>query len=124
VVISLAPHHLGECMARQHKTLGTFHAIWPPVLLALVGIPLALELVVPNAFYGVRNAATLASPERWYRSNFYAGVAAVLGGAVALFANLSIVRSNRLSEAQKWWRTLAVTMMAVAAMIIAGLAAA
>jgi len=110
-------------MAREQKPVRVFQAIWPSVLLALVGIPLALELVAPNPFYGVRTSTTLASMESWYRSNFYAGVVAVLGGTMATIANLAIVRSPRLSESRKLLCSLGTTLVAVAAMAIAGLAA-
>lgn len=110
-------------MRRQGKQLGVFQGIWPPVLLVLVGIPMALELIAPNSFYGVRTSATLESVEVWYRANFYAGVVAVLFGTAATLVNLAIIRSTRIREDQKWWFTLGTTLLSAGAMVVAGLLA-
>lgn len=110
-------------MARRQQPLRTVSALWPPVLLVLVGLPLALELIGPNPLYGVRTAATLASAEVWYRANFWAGAVAVAGGIASVFVNLAILRSSRLREGAKWWLCLASTLAAALAMAVAGIAA-
>jgi uncharacterized membrane protein len=42
-------------------------------LIALVSIPMMLDLVPRNRFYGFRTAATLASDATWYAANRFAG---------------------------------------------------
>lgn len=103
------------------KHLSVIEGIWPPILLVMVGIPLALELVAPNSFYGVRTSETLGSSEVWYRANFYAGFVGVLSGIAAAFANLAIIRSSQIPERKKWWFTIGTTLLAAGAMIVAGL---
>jgi uncharacterized membrane protein len=53
------------------------------LLIGLLGIPLILGKVKPNAFYGLRTAKTLASPSVWYAANRQAGWAAFVGGCAA-----------------------------------------
>jgi uncharacterized membrane protein len=108
---------------RSQKPVGLFQALALPVLIAVVGLPMAFQLIPPNAFYGVRTSETLASVAIWYRSNFWSGVAAVLVGLLAAGANLCIVRSSRFSERQKRWVTLVTGLMAAVAMASAGLMA-
>lgn len=110
-------------MGRLSKQIGVVQAIWPPVLLAIVGFPLALELVAPNPFYGVRTTETLESLDAWYRANLLAGWVAVLSGSVATIANLVIVRSPHIQAHKKWWFTLGTTLLAVGATVAAGLLA-
>jgi hypothetical protein len=57
----------------------------PPLIVAALSAPMALRLLPPNPVYGFRTAASLASPQIWYRANFWAGAAGValgLAGAV------------------------------------------
>ena len=108
-------------MNRQNGTASVFSAVWAPILIVLVCVPLALELIGPNSFYGVRTEATLASPEAWYRSNFYAGLTGVLGGLVGAFLNIVIVRSSEISYRSKRWWTLGITLAVAAAIVLAGL---
>ena len=54
-----------------------------PVLVFVLGIPLALRLVPPNRFYGYRTAASFASPEAWYQINFATGLALIAAGVVS-----------------------------------------
>ncbi len=110
-------------MRGQGKRLGIIDGIWPPILLVAVGIPLALELIAPNSFYGVRTSATAESPEVWYRANFYAGLAGVFFGTVAAAINLAIIRYTSVREDRKWRFTVGTTLIAAGAMVAAGLLA-
>jgi len=110
-------------VGRSQKPVGLFQALTLPALIAVVGLPMAFQLIPPNAFYGVRTSETLASVEIWYRSNFWSGVAALLVGLLAVGANLFVVRSTKLSERQKSWVTLGTGLMAAVAMAGAGLMA-
>jgi len=65
-----------------------------PLLFAALCLPMALELIAPNGFYGVRIAATQASEAEWYRINRIAGIAGAIGGSIGFAANLAIVRSG------------------------------
>ena len=56
-------------------------------------LPMALDLIGPNALYGVRIAATQASEAEWYRINRISGIAGVIGGSIGVTANVWIMRS-------------------------------
>jgi len=55
-----------------------------PVLVAILGVPLLLDWVPPNRFYGFRTSATLASPQLWYDVNRATGGALLIGGLLGL----------------------------------------
>jgi hypothetical protein len=44
-----------------------------PLLISAVCLPMALGLIAPNALYGFRTSASLASADVWYQSNSSAG---------------------------------------------------
>jgi uncharacterized membrane protein len=62
----------------------------PCVIIAVVSIPLILNVVPPNNIYGFRTRQTLSNPELWFRANRFAGwalfIAAVASAAVFLVA--------------------------------------
>jgi hypothetical protein len=54
---------------------------FPAVVLAL-GVPLWLQMVPPNRFYGYRTATTLASERVWYQVNQWTGLALIVAGVL------------------------------------------
>ncbi|MBO9519661.1 MAG: SdpI family protein [Porphyrobacter sp.] len=77
------------------RTAGAYGAlVLVPLIFAVISLPMALEWVGPNAFYGARTAATRASEAEWYRINQLTGLAGVVGGLIGAAANLLIVRSG------------------------------
>jgi hypothetical protein len=91
-------------------------------LFALLGIPIALGLVEPNNYYGVRTATTLANEASWYRANGAAGWAAVVSGLIGQFINYRIGRSA-MTPAAKTNAYLGVMLTVAAIMVTAGLTA-
>ena len=53
-------------------------------VLIVLGIPLAMQKIPPNGFYGFRTAKTLSDSEDWYRANSYAGKAFILSGLASV----------------------------------------
>lgn len=49
----------------------TLYLAW--ILILLLSIPLALNLVPPNGFYGFRTAKTLSDLKMWRRANTFSG---------------------------------------------------
>ena len=94
-----------------------------PLLLALVGLPLALQLVPPNGFYGIRTEQTLASADIWYRSNLYGGLAAVVFGVLGTAFVAMVVRRASMTETAKAGVAVLTTIVVAAAMTLAGLLA-
>ncbi len=52
--------------------------IFPAVLFILISLPLILEKIPPNAFYGFRIRKAFLSDENWYQINQYGGKALTL----------------------------------------------
>jgi len=73
-----------------------------PLLIAVICLPLALELVGPNPFYGVRTAATRLSDAEWFRINRVSGVAGVVAGLAGFAASVSIARSALPLMTRNW----------------------
>jgi uncharacterized membrane protein len=67
---------------------GPISMFMPATIIAVLAIPLALNLVPPNRIYGFRTAQTLASRELWFRINRTAGLALMGASAVALITYL------------------------------------
>ncbi|HUX26312.1 MAG TPA: SdpI family protein [Burkholderiales bacterium] len=74
-----------------------FSFLLPCGIIALASIPLMLNLVPPNEFYGFRTRQTLASRELWFRANRFAGCALFLasGASAAIFTFLPEYASGR-----------------------------
>jgi uncharacterized membrane protein len=51
-------------------------------VIGLVSIPLILNLIPPNPYYGFRTARTLADRALWFRVNRFAGCAFLLAAIV------------------------------------------
>ena len=56
------------------------HGVFVPILLIVLAIPLILEKIPRNGFYGFRTPYTLSSDDVWYRANRIAGVTLLLAG--------------------------------------------
>ena len=54
-----------------------------PVLIFVLGLPLATRVVPPNRFYGFRTPTTFSSLEAWYQINFATGLAMMAAGAAS-----------------------------------------
>jgi uncharacterized membrane protein len=54
------------------------------VVTALVALPLALQKIPRNRFYGVRTRRTLSDDRTWYESNAYGGRCLLAASAVSI----------------------------------------
>ena len=70
-----------------------------PLITILVAIPLVLQRVPPNLWYGFRTRTTLSDRDIWYRANYLGGAALLYSGIVALVLNvlLSIILNPSLA---------------------------
>ena len=94
-----------------------------PLIFVLIGVPMAMDLVPPNSFYGIRTQETLASEELWYAANSAAGTAAILSGLIATAINISVVRSASATPGLKLHISFVTTILVALATTIAGLIA-
>ena len=93
-----------------------------PLLIAAISLPLALELIGPNPFYGVRTAATRFSEAEWFRINEISGLVGVAAGLLGFAANLLIARSG-LAMLTRYWACLGVLLAVAGAIVASSLAA-
>lgn len=94
-----------------------------PLLFAAISLPMMLDLVGPNPFYGVRTDATFASEEAWYRANRASGIAGVAAGTVGFAANVLVARS-KAAPRRKIAVWVGVLLAVTVLMIVPGLLAA
>ena len=59
------------------------------LVLAVVSVPMILEKIKPNPFYGFRVPQTLENPELWYKVNKYAGQRLLVAGL--LFVLVAVI---------------------------------
>ena len=54
------------------------------LLLVTLSIPLILQVVKPNGFYGFRTPKTLSDEKLWYRINRFAGISLLLASLLSI----------------------------------------
>lgn len=59
-------------------------ALYLPLLLILVSVPMVMRRVPPNAFYGLRTPKTLSNPQIWYEANRRAGVNLIIAALLTM----------------------------------------
>ena len=62
------------------------HSFIPPILVALLSIPLVFKKIPRNPLYGYRTEYTMSSDNAWYSTNKAAGAGGVMGGILWLLA--------------------------------------
>lgn len=70
----------------------TMLALALPVLCVLAGLPLWLDRVAPNRWYGYRTRLTLQDPAAWYTVNRELGIALVAAGIAGLAIAVVLLR--------------------------------
>ena len=73
---------------------------FPPLIIAAISLPMALRLIPPNRIYGFRTAASLASRDVWYTSNFWAGMTGVALGITGAFLIHTMLKRGPLDVAR------------------------
>lgn len=58
------------------------------LFIAVIGLPMALDKIPPNALYGFRTPRTLADPDVWYEANREAGKALTAAGLVGALGSV------------------------------------
>ena len=58
----------------------SLYALWLPLVLIAVSIPLVMGVVPPNWIYGLRTTKTMSNPQIWYEANRHAGANLMAAG--------------------------------------------
>jgi len=88
-----------------------------PILTILISIPLVMQKVPPNLWYGFRTRRTLSDPTIWYRANYLGGMDLMYSGIIALILNCAIAALVKLPFAVPLEVLVAVISSVVAMMI-------
>lgn len=70
-----------------------------PIVLIVLAVPLILEKIARNGFYGFRTPYTFSSDEVWYRANKIAGFALFVAGVFWL--SLALVLPQLIASEQE-----------------------
>jgi uncharacterized membrane protein len=67
-------------------------ALWIAQVLAItLSIPMVLNKIPPNRFYGFRTRKTLSNSEIWYRANRLAGIDLMVASLTSLIASALLI---------------------------------
>jgi hypothetical protein len=72
--------------------------VFSSALIAIISVPLILQLVPPNNIYGFRTSLTRSTPELWYAANAFMGWALLIASAISMALVLN------LPETEQRWR--------------------
>lgn len=75
------------------------YALYLPLLMILVSVPMVMRRVPPNAFYGFRTPKTLSNPQIWYQANRLAGVNLIVGAILTMLFGWAVVCSFGATKA-------------------------
>lgn len=70
------------------ETIAKYIPFAVPLISIAVAIPLVMQKVPPNWWYGFRTRKTLSDPNLWYRANYLGGMGLLYAGVIALLINL------------------------------------
>ena len=79
---------LNAIVSRHRIVSSAISLLVPCAIIAVVSIPLMLNVVPPNRVYGFRTQQTLTNRELWFRANRFAGCALFIASvtSAAVFA--------------------------------------
>jgi len=60
------------------------------LLLIALAIPLAMDKIKPNFWYGFRTPRTLKDPDIWYKVNNFFGKRMIIAGALTAFSEVAL----------------------------------
>ncbi len=81
------------------------------LLLVGLSVPLLLDKIPPNGWYGFRVPSTLYNPDLWYKVNRYAARWLLLSGIVTVVAAVVLYYGADLSVDGYAWSLLAVFLL-------------
>ena len=68
------------------------------IIFIIISIPLILEKIQPNNYYGFRTKKTFQSEEIWYKANKFSGIALFISSLVTLFSSIiSLIYLKKIS---------------------------
>jgi len=89
----------------------------------ILGMPLLLEKIKPNWFYGFRTPKTMSNKEIWYKSNKYLGRDFIIIGIILIVGSLFLLTPvNGFSIEEIAYIELFLTLIPIIIVLIRGFA--
>lgn len=89
------------------------------IILVALSIPMAMQKIKPNGWYGFRTPKTLSNEQVWYEANRVAGINLMLAGWLTVIASVALfLFSGFLTEKQTIITLITVTMVSLWAAVI------
>lgn len=109
---------------RVHKYYQMRWMRFVPLVIGLLGLPMVLGMIPPNAIYGLRTTATLSSNAVWYSANFWSGLTSLIVGLSVTVGNILMDRAEAFTPNQKMWSIALSPLLVAFIPAIAGFVAA
>lgn len=71
--------------------MNRLYALYLPLLMILVSVPMVMRRLPPNALYGFRTPKTLSNPQIWYEANRRAGVNLIVAAILTMLLCWGVV---------------------------------
>ena len=75
------------------------YALYLPLLMILVSVPMVMRRLPPNGIYGFRTPKTLSNPQIWYQANRLAGLNLIVGAILTMVLGWALVWSFGAAKA-------------------------
>ena len=106
----------------EYNVLMPLVFIFVGMLEIIMGIPLLLRKVKPNALYGFRTPKTRSSDEIWYKVNKYVGRDFLIAGIIVIICSpFLLVYESGLSVIEISWIGILILTILLAAIVARGL---
>ena len=86
-----------------------------PILIIAVSVPLVLNMIPRNDFYGFRTPRTRSSDEIWYPANRVAGIALTIAGVIWLA--LAFIVPGQVDPARLYVPLIGTGLLGVAVLV-------
>jgi len=105
----------------EYNVLMPLVFIFVGMLEIIMGIPLLLQKIKPNAIYGFRTPKTRSSDEIWYKANKYVGKDFVFSGIILVVGSLFLLLfKESISTEEIVWIELILVFLPLAILLIKG----
>ena len=105
----------------DYNALMSLVFIFVGMLEIIMGIPLLLQKIKPNAIYGFRTSKTRSSDEIWYKANKYFGRDFLIAGIIVTICSLILLLyESSLSTIEISWIGILILTIPLVAIVVRG----
>ena len=93
------------------------YALYLPLLMILVSVPMVMRRVPPNGLYGFRTPKTLSNPQIWYQANRLAGVNLIVAAILTMAFCWAVAWASSAAKATMLAPLVLLVMVAVSVVV-------